>query len=768
MKSVKPLPRLALLWACAHVFADHAQGQGVAAEGSLETVTVIGAHTPLDPNLPTTSESRTAEQLKEQNFVNVEDALKYLPDVTVRKRYIGDRNALVGGRSAGSLQAPRALVYADGYLVSQFLGQFNAPRWNVVAPEELARVDVLYGPFSALYPGNSIGTTIIMTTRQPKTFEASFRVQAFSQRFDDAGYRDTYAGHQESAWIGDKAGAWTYTLDLNRLRNRGQPMQYVTLQAPSSSTAAALPVTGAAAGVDPAGKPWYFAGPNGSALEDNTQEQTKLKLGYDFSATLYGEALYTRWRNDGRRHGATLLRDGAGNPVYSGLVSIGGVKYGIPANAYAPQRVEEIHDMLGFKLRTRGQPGWNASLVATLYDIGKDLTRTAGANPPAALAGGEGTIGDNGGTGWRTVDVQGTYTPPGVAAPGAAAHALAFGFHSNRYRLASLTSRTPDWREGAPASALSGFFGKTSLQALFAQDTWRIAPQWRATFGLRYERWKAFDGRRASASSSIPYAARSAAAWSPKASVSYAAADDWLFKISLGKGVRFPTVAELFQGSIAGAAIVNHNPGLRPERAYAKELSGEREVAAGMAAGTVRLSVFEDDVRDTIYSQTNITVVPNVTNIQNIDRVRTRGVELSTLWKDVGLRGLGLIANVAWSRGDILGNANNPALIGKTWVRVPRVRANLMASYRPNRRWMGSLAVRRSGRQYGSLDNSDSNPGVFGGTSSYTVWDAKLTYRFGKHIEASIGIDNLSDVHYYVFHPYPGRTLFGEIRANFQ
>jgi iron complex outermembrane receptor protein len=135
---------------------------------------------------------------------------------------------------------------------------------------------------------------------------------------------------------------------------------------------------------------------------------------------------------------------------------------------------------------------------------------------------------------------------------------------------------------------------------------------------------------------------------------------------------------------------------------------------------------------------------------------------------DVGIRGVDLTGNVAWSHGEILADAANPALVGKTWVRVPRMRANAIASYRPNDRWMGSLAVRYSGRQYNNLDNSDINPGVFGGTSSYTVWDAKLTYRVTKTIDASFGVDNLNNAHYYVFHPYPGRTFFGELRATYQ
>jgi iron complex outermembrane receptor protein len=746
----------------AQLFAGDAYAQGVATEKTLEPVVVATTRAPLDPNLPTTTASRTAEQAHEQNLVNVEDALKYVPDMTIRKRYAGDRNALIGGRSFSELQAPRALVYADGYLLSQFLGQFNAPRWNVVAPEELARVDVLYGPFSALYPGNSIGTTVVMTTKKPQQFEGSARVQYFSQHLDDSGFSGIYNGHQESAWLGNKAGDLSYSIGVNRLQNKSQPMQYVTLQTPSASAAAATPVTGAVAGFDPKGVPLYFAGPNGSALEDDTQEQFKIKLAYDFSPTFYGEVLYTDWHNDAKRTGATILRDAAGNPVYEGLVSINGTKYSVPANAFSPQNVEEAHGMWGFKLATKNKQGWNTSAVTTIYDIKTDLTRSSTTAPPAALAGGAGTYADNSGTGWKTLDLQSTYTPKSGEA-----HALAMGYHINRYNLQSNTFSTSDWLNGGPGAPVSGFFGKTSLQALFAQDTWKLSPQWLVTTGLRYEQWKAFDARRDSASASVPYANRTDTAWSPKASVSYLADVSWLLKASVGKGVRFPTVSELFQGSVSGTTIVNNNPNLKPERSLAKELAAERDYAMGAATGTVRVSLFEDDVRDTIISQTNILVIPNITNIQNIDRVRSRGIELYATANDLAVKGFDLTGSLTFLHSTILENTNNPTLVGKSWVRVPRMRANLIGTYRPNERWTTSVGVRHSGRMYGTLDNSDTNSNTFGAVSSYTVWELKVASRLSKNVDISFGIDNLTNKRYYVFHPYPGRTFVGEFHASF-
>ena len=757
-----PLRRLRLLaLAVPSALSAVAGAQDVAVDKALEPVVVTATRSPLDPNLPSTTESRTAAQLREQNFVNVEDALRYVPSTTIRKRYVGDRNSLIGGRSSSELQAPRGLVYADGYLLSQFLGQFNAPRWNVVAPEELARVDVFYGPFSALYPGNSIGTTVVMTTRQPKQFEASARIQYFTQDFDDAGFSGTYGGHQESAWLGNRSGDWTYTLSANRLKNRSQPMQYLTLQEtkPGSGT----PVTGAIAATNPKGEPWYLAGPSGSAIEDNTQEQVKLKLGYDFSPTLYGEALYTYWRNTGRRSGASLLRDARGNPVYSGLVSINGTNYQIPVNAFSPQNVEEGHGMLGVTLKTKNRVGWNTSAVATMYDITTDLTRTASVPPPQASAGGPGSLADNSGTGWKTLDLQATYTPSRDEA-----HALTFGFHSNHYRLESRSFNLTNWLHGEPAHAASpntGFFGKTSVQALYAQDAWKLSPQWTTTLGARYEQWKAYGGSRIGASE--PYPERKISAWSPKASVSYMPDSEWLLKASVGKGVRFPTVSELFQGSVVASRIVNNDPNLKPEYSLAKELTVERSIAMDASTGTIRASIFEDDMRDTIFNQTNTLVFGNPSNIQNIDRVRTRGLELSASVNDAFVRGLDLSGNVTFARSVILENGNNPATVGNRWVRVPRVRANLVVSYRPDANWLTSIAMRHAGRQYNQLDNSDINPDTYGGTSSYTVWDAKARYRITRQIEASIGVNNLLNRKYYAFHPYPGRSLIGELHASF-
>jgi len=144
-----------------------------------------GRPTSLPTQIPTTIEGVTHEQVVETvNATDSEDALKYLPSLVVRKRYIGDFNhAVLATRASGTGNSARSMVYADGIMLSNPLGNgaTYAPRWGMVSPEEIERVDVLYGPFSAAYPGNSVGAVVDYVTRMPDKLEAHVKAGFSSQ-----------------------------------------------------------------------------------------------------------------------------------------------------------------------------------------------------------------------------------------------------------------------------------------------------------------------------------------------------------------------------------------------------------------------------------------------------------------------------------------------------------------------------------------------------------------------------------------------------------
>jgi iron complex outermembrane recepter protein len=246
--------------------------------------------------------------------------------------------------------------------------------------------------------------------------------------------------------------------------------------------------------------------------------------------------------------------------------------------------------------------------------------------------------------------------------------------------------------------------------------------------------------------------------FSPKASLSFDVTEDLTLRASIGRAYRFPTVSELFQGQINGSSIINNNPNLQPEDDVSKELTAEWAHWNGL----IRFTLFQDDVKNSIFSQTDTTVIPNVTNFQNIGKVRSRGIETSYQGEDVLLHGLDLTASLSYTQSRILANAQNPASVGKYFYRIPLWRAALVATYHIDGRSAVTVAGRYSGRQYNTLTNTDTNPNVFGGTSTYAVVDAKFTFKPAKWSEVGIGVDNLFDARYFVFHPYPGRTFYIE------
>ncbi|TDG26541.1 TonB-dependent receptor [Paraburkholderia silviterrae] len=738
-----------------------------AADATLPTVTVSassggtgGAVTPaVDPNLPATVETVTPETFENWNVVNTEDVLKYMPNLAVRKRFVGDLNSIIAVRGTSNTQSARGLVYADGLLLSNLLGNSYSfpPRWSMVFPDQIQQVDVIYGPYSALYAGNSLGATVLITTRMPRHFEANADVKAFTQHFSLYGVNQNFNGSEMSASIGDAIGKFSYLLGVNHLENTSQPLQFATLaQSGTPAKPGDIPVHGAYFYNNQTNAPTAVLGVNGEGIEHTVQDQFKLRMQYDFTPTVQGGVTLGYWHQTYDSQTSTFLYDASGNPVYSGKVSMGGYEYTIPAAALAPSRGWSENWRYGVTLRTHQASGWNAEAIASYYDVSNSVARTAGSGGPGD---GPGTMTLGDGTGWKTLDLRTTWTPERPEA-GLGAHWLSFGYHYDNYFVDNQTWRTLAWRDGGAGSFANAFAGKTETQAIYAQDAWRFLPRWKLVYGVRYEAWRAYDGYQALGASSVPYANASDHHLSPKASLSFDLTDDLTLRASIARAYRFPTVSELFQGQVNGSSIVNNNPNLRPEDDVSKELSAEWAHWNGLW----RFTLFQDDVKNTIFNQTDTTVIPSVTNFQNIGKVRSRGVETSYQGQDVMLRGLDLAANVAYTQSKILANAQNPASVGKYFYRIPLWRANLVATYRFDARSALTLAARYSGRQYNTLTNTDTNPNVFGGTSTYTVADIKYTFRPTKKSEIGVGIDNLFDARYFVYHPYPGRTYYVEAK----
>lgn len=780
---IRPHARLRPLAALIALYAGGALAQAAPAAGSdaatapgntLPDVKVTGTSNTspaAKAQVPTTRESLDRDQINDTvNAANTEDAVKYLPSVFVRKRHIGDTQATLSTRTSGVGASARSLVYADGVLLSPLIANNNTiggPRWSMVSPSEIERIDVLYGPFSAAYPGNSIGSTVEITTRMPQKFEGEARVQQSWQSFSLYGTHGTYKSTEESALIGNKSGDFSWWLSANHLDTHGQPLAFITAPRSSTASGAGAPVTGAYADNNRTGNPIWVVG--AGAIEHQIQDNFKFKLAYDFSPQWRATYTIGLFENNTKATAQSYLTSAAGTPVYSGSVNIAGTN--VPASSLAASAFSsnvynfyEQHVMQSFALKSNTQGNWDWEAVVSNYDYGQSVRRTPGAALPGASGGGTGTIEYLNGTGWSTADFTGYWRPQGKEG----AHQASFGAHFDRYILEDPKYNTSDWIGGGNGSLAADSRGKTQTSALWAQDAWRFAPMLKATIGGRLESWRAYDGYNFSQAPALTVnqPELSATRFSPKGSLAWEISRQWTATASLAKAYRFPTVSELYQSVTTGATLSVPNPNLKPENATSSEIALEHKDDNGR----VRLSLFQENLRDALVSQ-SAPITPGSTTlatfVQNIDRVRSRGVEVVADRYDVLIKGLELTGSITYVDSRILADAAFPTAVGKITPQLPTWRAALVATYKPSDKWTGTVAARYSGRQYGQIDNFDGNGNTWQGFSQFFVVDTRVRYDVDRHWSAAAGVDNLNNNKYWVFHPFPQRTFFAELRYRY-
>lgn len=726
---------------------------------SMGVVTVVARRpSSLPTQIPTTIEGVSGETVaRTVNATDAEDALKYLPSLNVRKRYVGDfDHAVLASRASGTQNSARSLVYADGILLSNLLGNGASftPRWGLVTPEEIERVDVLYGPFSAAYPGNSVGAVVDYVTRMPESLELRAAMSTFVEDFDVYSTHDEFGGWQASASYGDARGDSSWWVNFNRLDSDSHPIAYATrLWSQGIAGSAGTPVTGAVAGRNPREQDWWLLGATNHI--ETVQDHAKLKFAHDFGDTLQLAYTLGLWHNDATRSADTWLRDANGRPVYSDTVNIDGRAYALTATEMGPSSQLLTHFMHGLSLRKRRAGNWDFEVAASLYDYSEDETRSPTGPMPTAASGGAGRIADSSGTGWSTLALRASWHGD----PARGGHLVELGLQDDRYRLRTEVLGTDDWRDGEAGARISAFRGRTSLTSAFAQDSWQLAREWQATVGLRLERWRAEDGAISNATESLPFGTRSETWISPKLAVAWVVTPVTTLKASIGRAVRMPTVSELYQGSIVQGDIVNNDPALAPERSWTTELS----VVNDFDHGDLRATMFFEDTRDALYSQVNVAAGSTVTTIQNVGRIRTRGLELAGTWR--ALESFELSGSATYAHSRIVENDAFPASVGSNQPRVPDWRATALATWRLRDRVSATFGARYSGRQYNTLDNADPNGNAYTGTSHYLVYDARLRLSLGR-LSASLGIDNLGNERYWAFHPYARRTFSAELSGS--
>ncbi|MCC6928731.1 MAG: TonB-dependent receptor [Gemmatimonadaceae bacterium] len=705
--------------------------------------------------LPVTA-SITAQRVRETvNLVDTPDAVKYLPSVFIRKRNNGDTQAVMATRTWGVSSSARSLIYADGVPLTALIANNNTiggPRWGLVAPEEIARIDMMYGPFSAAYAGNSMGAVMEITTRMPERFEGSVTQGQAWQAFSLYGTDRTFGTTQTSARFGNRFGKLSFVVSGNYQDSHSQPLTYVTSATFPANT------TGGVAGLNKLNAAANILGASG--LLHSQMTNAKAKVAYDLTPNVRAAYTYGWWENDANA-GVDSYLQRSGDATFAGQSGFASGNYNLL----------QRHSSQSLSVRRDTRRDWDFEVVGTRYDFGTDRQRfPTSASATGTTFGAAGRVAVLSGTGWETLDLKGTWHRGGLSA----AHTVSFGAHHDRYELVNPTYTTADWTSGEPYTGVATRGdGKTRTSALWAQDAWQLAPALRLTVGGRWETWRGYDGVNVNGATTVRQPEVEATKFSPKALLAWNGARDWKVTASLGKAYRFATAAELYQLVTTGATFTSPDPNLKPDNVLASELRVERQ----LARGRVQLALFNDDVHDAIISQFKPLVAGSSTlysYVSNVDHVRSRGAELVLNGRDLVVRGLELSGSVTYlnartlaTSGRASATAPASAAIGKHLPNIPDWRANFVATYRPGERVGVTLAGRYSGPLWTTLDNADVNPNTYQGFSGWFVADAVANVRLMHNVHATLGVDNLLNRKYFLFHPFPQRTLSTSVRYAF-
>ena len=713
-----------------------------------------------------------AEDVKTKiNATTSDDFLRYAPGVQVRKRFIGDPTVELSMRGSNITQPSHTMVFADGMPLHNPVraGAHNGPRWAMVSPNETESTQVLYGPFSAQYSGNSFGGVVNLTTKMPEKFEAELNTTGIFQDMHRGGRDELLTGYKTFLSAGDRMDKFSIYGSYNRLENEGHP-QVIRTALPV--TGAGTPVSGTSQMRDNLSRQVIAYGDNGVSQEST--DLFKLKMGYDFTEDLQGRFTIGYEQDFGEVDDPNnLLRNAAGNPVFGGATATGlsadqkytqnGQTFAVPGSAFSVSEAERLALNYGLNLKGKISDNWSIDTTASYYDNFKNRSVSSQLSPNHPSNRNKGQVTDLD-IWWATYDLK-LATDNFLGRDD-----LSFmgGYQFNHGNLNIDVFDSNDYRQQSTDTHRSDSGGQTETNAVFSQLEWRFLPDWSIMAGARLDHWQAIDGHvrtfdnpttAANETNIQNYANRDASRISPKASLEYSP-NDWTFRYSFSKAYRFPVAQELFASVSSLNNLSIAAPDLGPENGYFHNFMTQYDIPRGY----VRANFFYDQINNEIANTLQQFGATQITTFLPIGQTETIGVDLTYQQNELFGLPVDLMANTTFMNKQITQNSRNPSLVGNEWNRIPRLQANASLTYHVLPAWDTSVGVRYSSDSFNNLENNDKEANVYTAKDEFTFVDLKTNYSVSLTPKLkstlSAGIDNVFDVDAYDFHPFPQRTYY--------
>lgn len=728
----------------------------------LDMVTVVATKTPKAPiDSPASVSVVTEEDLKAFNSAHPFKPLALTEGIWPRQ-YRG----LADYWARPVIRGYRALVQVDGVNWHDY-GYYSDTA--AIPMPDMERIDVVRGPFSALYGSLAQTGVISYTTKIPEQMEISASAsygdwdsRYCSLRFADRPFGKTDKDENPRSFLDDTLGnRFFYSLSFKSRTTDG----YVTTPSYKSLSSAVtgdldsdIPiVTGWEKDIDPqTGKERYKIGHQG----DNWYEDFGVffKTGYDLTAnTRIWYSLNISEFEYGWRDGRSFLADASGTTRYDGdaYIQDGGNTYALSLSdslfTSDPKKKEsQVHTFhfdhsIPGRVDIVGLFAFNDKESATHYISNSrykvednslaqaDLAATFHAMNDKCLV----TIGVQG------VREEATVTENNLSDP---------------------------YDEGSTASVYQKTSGENLTLGSFIQVEYTPVDSLTAYLGGRYDHWWGEDADYYNIDGSdIKYPDMDDGKFSPKVSLVYRLMKNGTLRASYGEAFTAPSLyyrtASYYWEGGGTISMADPNPDLGPTTNESWEIGTQWEFWDKSLR--FKATYFENDFKDMIVNQSTTYTLTDGTQVTekkrvNAEAAEVNGIEISVeAFLPCDMRA-GMFYAHNWSE-----YTRTQAASKRGWevAETPTDMWSLWLGYFGQRLDAG-ISYRYSDSRYDD-DYAPHADNAYKGDDDYHVVDAKVTFRPMDHVAISLSVDNLFDEEYYEYYAAPGRFWLGTMSVEF-
>lgn len=736
---------------CCPAWPWQAAAPGVTAlEPVKTTVVVTASKASADIELsPAATALVTSQEIEQRNTQTVDQALMQAPGMYPnRSKGFMDSDPGFGMRGFGARNFSRVLVLLDGQpLNNAYSSQIAVTSLPV---DELDRVEVVRGPFSALYGGNAMGGVVHMLTKPVSRREVKLQGQMGSQHTTQ--YMLRYA---DRFW--ERLGI---SFAYQRTQTGGYSVGRILQTATAVTSPAGLVIAAPRRTQTATGGVTYELGEQGNNWYNHHSYRVKADTSLGSRTSLSGQYMYRDYRY-GYDGTTSYVTDAAGAQLFRGNVFFNEAgqwrRVALNPSSFVPgSGVGNAHFGNGTLLHSFQEIG-SLRLAAGQSYSPVDYFTTSASGTPANGAGGPGTLADR--------PNRSTYAEAQYTAPKLGRHFILAG---NEMRLFSTQAYNDDVTDIAfPTNVLRRSVysaGKSLNNGLYLQDQFSLGERLHITAGTRFDYWRNYDG----ASIDRPdvpvntYPTRSASYLSAKGAAVYRLREGSIARFSLANAFRAPNLVDLYRTTFSAQTQVLSlpNPSLLPEKMWTIEAGFRQRLAGAIQA---ELSAYQNQITDLMYRVTDFTLDPTgrTSVVTNVGKARTRGLEVASEQRVAGF--LRLRQSYTFTNAIITSNPGANATVGKRVALVPRSVATFQA-FLNRKRWNAVLSGRYLGKMFTNDTNTDTTRGVQGSYDPFFDSDATVNILLTTRYEAFVTVLNLLDRRYYQFNRNPGRLILAGFR----